>query len=266
MRSLLESANPSIDLTTDGHVHTYLCNHAQGEMEDYVKVAISRGLKTVTFLEHLETGIKHPDRIWLRPEDFEIYFSDGKRLKNKYKGQIEIKIGIEAGFNQNKISELKQLLNQYPSDYTGLSYHFLFDGKNHLNMVSRREENILALVNLGIDYVLTSYFEGLQQGIDELEIDVLCHLDAVLRHYPNLRFTNSHWQQLEHLLDTLAVKNISLEINTSGFAIRGEPFPSSKILEMAKRKGVRMSAGSDAHHPEQVGRYFNRLPSLIENI
>ena len=54
---MLSDPAPSlIDLRTDGHVHTSLCNHASGTMEEYVKAAIGKGLEAIVFLEHLETG------------------------------------------------------------------------------------------------------------------------------------------------------------------------------------------------------------------
>ncbi len=48
---------PLIDVSFDGHVHTRLCNHAVGEMAEYVEQAVQRGLTTIVFLEHLETAI-----------------------------------------------------------------------------------------------------------------------------------------------------------------------------------------------------------------
>ena len=38
------ATTPLIDITCDGHVHTALCQHAVGAMEDYVRAAIDRGL------------------------------------------------------------------------------------------------------------------------------------------------------------------------------------------------------------------------------
>ena len=57
--------------------------------------------------------------------------------------------------------------------------------------------------------------------------------------------------------------DIALEVNTSGFVLRGEPFPSSRVVKEAQQLGVRLEAGSDAHRPEHVGRYFDWLPGLV---
>ncbi len=253
-----------IDLSIDGHIHTRLCNHAKGEMEDYVKAGIAKGLAGMIFLEHLETDILTAERIWLRHEDFEYYFNEGERLKQKYKDSIDITLGIEAGLNPMHMENLETLIKSYPCEHVGLSYHFLFDGKQHLNMVSRRQENINALAEMGINKVLNCYFDNLLLGVKTLsKIDVVCHIDAVLRHYPNLYFHDSHWKQLEKIFDAMVTRNIAMEINTSGFVITGSPYPKKEVLTLAQQKNIRFIAGSDAHCPEQVGRYFNKIPTFL---
>ena len=86
-----------IDVKTDGHVHTRLCHHASGEMEEYVQAAIARGLEKIIFLEHLEMGIRYFESTWLSEEDFAYYFKEGERLREKYRGAVEIGLGVEVG-------------------------------------------------------------------------------------------------------------------------------------------------------------------------
>lgn len=133
-------------------------------------------------------------------------------------------------------------------------------------MLSRRPKNIAALEQIGPDKILHGYFSGLIRGVEELEVDALCHLDAVLRYYPGLIIRAEHWEMIEDLLDVLAAKHVALEINTSGFPIRGEPFPQPRIIQSALRKNVRLIAGSDAHRPEHVAGYFDRLPEILQSI
>jgi histidinol-phosphatase (PHP family) len=73
-----------INLQIDGHVHTSLCHHASGSMEDYVLAAIDRGLERLFFLEHLEVGINYFECTWLSQQDFDDYFQEGLRLREKY--------------------------------------------------------------------------------------------------------------------------------------------------------------------------------------
>ena len=219
-----------IDTTIDGHVHTYLCNHARGGMEEYVQQAVARGLRVITFLEHLETEINYQPRSWLEQKDFDYYFEEGTRLRQLFNGIIEIRLGVEMGYNRDAVEGVRARLARYPWDRIGLSCHFHRHGDMHFNLLSRRQESLAKLAEIGIEQVVSSYFSALTEAVQTIDCDVLCHLDAVLRHYPGLEFTAGHCRQIETLLDTMQTKGIALEINTSGFDYRGSPFPAPWII------------------------------------
>lgn len=257
-----------IDLQRDGHVHTRLCRHATGEMEEYVMAAIERGLSEIVFLEHLEVGICYHDRTWLTDEEFAYYTAEGERLQNRYGERIRIGIGVELGYNPEQETELRQRATARCWDRVGISCHFLPIAGNgtHLNLLSRRRDNIDIALKVGTDRLLTSYFERLLTAVENLPGTVLCHLDAALRHVPGISFSPSHFQQIETLLAAVKRQGMSLEVNTSGFALRNEPFPARELLAMAIDRNIPLTAGSDAHRPEDVGRFFEQLPAYITSV
>ncbi len=255
---------PPVNLKADGHIHTRLCNHARGTMQQYVESALALGLHQITFLEHLEIGIHYDHRTWLRDEDFDVFFSEGKKLAEKYRDQILIKLGLEVGLNLQAMDAIRQRLIHYPWDTIGLSYHFYYHNGRHYNMVSRRHENLAALAEIGQDSVISDYFAGLIHGLQSLPCSVVCHLDAVLRHLPHRRFNQSHQLQIDALLALMKEKGTALEINTSGFAIRNQPYPCKRIIRSAIESGIPLVAGSDAHRPEDVGRFFDLLRQWLQ--
>ncbi len=257
---------PLIDITTDGHVHTRLCNHATGEMEEYVEQAIKNGLRTITFLEHLETDIRYQRCVWLNEKEFDVYFAEGSRLRHRYGAVIDIRLGVEAGYNPLATGAIRNRLAQYSWDRIGLSCHFFRLGGEDFNLLSRNQESLARLAVIGVERVVTAYFNALIEATGQIDCDVLCHLDAVLRHYPGIQFNDSHRNQIEVLLDCLKEKNIALEINTSGIDYRGTVFPAPWIIASAMQRGLVLSAGSDAHEPGQVGRHFAMLPAYLEEI
>lgn len=257
-------SSTALDLGTDTHVHTSLCNHAVGEMEDYVRAAIDKGLHTLIFLEHLEAGITNRARTWLDPRAFAMYMEEGHRLQEEYAGQLIIKLGVEAGYNRNEVEELQDSLARYNWDRVGLSYHFYPHQGEFFNLLSRNPKNLQKLAEIGVEKVLTDYFDALLEGVETIACDAICHMDAVLRHLPDLQFQESHCQQIERLLDSMKRKSIALELNTSGYSYRGFPFPAAWILALTVQKGIALSAGSDAHQPKDVGRYFDLLPVYLE--
>ncbi len=255
-----------IDTNIDGHVHTKLCHHARGEMEEYVLSAIDLGLRKLVFLEHLEVGINYFESTWLTEDDFDFYHEEGKRLQNKYQGSLEIGLGVEVGYNPHFLEEIKRRLALHAWDRIGISYHFLKTDSTYLNLVSSRQINIDALDRLGVNEVVKRYYITLKEAVDKLPGQVLCHIDAVMRHHPNVTITPEHNTLIDDLLEAVACNNMSLEVNTSGYRIKDAPYPSLDILRKAIKKNIPLVAGSDAHRPEDVGRDFDRLASLIEEI
>lgn len=254
-----------IDIGFDGHVHTYLCNHAKGTMEEYVVAAINRGLHTLCFLEHLELGITYHQRSWLNEEDFAVYFEEGTRLKKAYEGQLTILLGVEAGYNPDQQNPFLSLLKAYPWDRIGLSHHFHRIGNKHFNLLSRQPDSLAQLIEHGPALIMDAYFDSLLEALQIMEhCDVVCHLDACLRHDPERKLSEKNNIQINTILDIMQHKQIALEVNTSGFALRQAPFPEATILNRAMQRGLLLVPASDAHAPQQVGRYFDQINDYLQ--
>lgn len=244
-----------LDLTTDGHVHTSLCRHAVGEMEDYVRVAQERGIKKLFFLEHLERGIDYFERTWLTEADFDKYFRRGQELKEKYRESLQVGLGVEVGYNPRYRDELLEALAARKWERIGISYHFMAVDGHHYNLVSRRSENLEALGRMGVAKVLSEYFTTLLEAVETLPGHFVCHLDAAMRHHPEVKLETTHYRQIEEILAAMARLGMALEINASGLARRGQPYPALEIIAEAVRRGIPLTAGSDSHRPEDVGEF-----------
>lgn len=257
---------PRIDILSDGHVHTRFCHHATGEMEDYVMAAVGKGLRQICFLEHMESGIDYLETTWLTEADFDLYFSEGRRLQQAYQGQIEIGLGVEVGYNPKGSDDLLKRLAGREWSRIGLSFHYsrIPGDRHHLNLVSRKEDNIRRAKDFGAEQLLDDYFTTLHEAVLHLPATVLCHIDAALRYLPGLSYSERHFKKIDQLLAAVKARNMALEINTSGLTVRGEPFPARSILRMAIEHEIPLVAGSDAHKPEDVGRHFDTLEDYIK--
>ncbi len=246
-----------INRLSDGHVHTKLCHHAFGEMEEYVQAALAKGLTHFVFLEHFEAAVDYFEVTWLTEDDFAYYLIEGQRLQLKYKDRLAIEIGVEIGFNPDCIAETNEFIHARHWDRVGLSYHYMgVAGEHHINMLSRQHANINRIAEYGPARMLDDYYHGLLQAVQTIDADVVCHLDAGLRNASGVIYQEKHWQRIAEILDVMVKRQMALEINTSGFSQRGEPFPCKRIVAMAERRQLPMVLGSDAHKPEQVGRGF----------
>ena len=259
-------ADIQIHTTIDGHVHTRLCRHASGEMEDYVLAAIEKRLVGLVFLEHMEEGISDNEKTWLTEEDFDYYFSEGQRLQEKYRDQLTIGLGVECGYNPDSRQTLLSRLERRDWDEIGISCHFIKSGKGHINLFSRKEHNLKKAKEAGSEHLLDSYFETLLEAVTTLPGTKLCHLHGALRYLPEIYLTDNHMEKIDKLLLAVKKRDMALEINTSGLVIRGEQFPNHAILEKAIAHRIPLVIGSDAHKPEQVGRHFDQIKELVGTI
>lgn len=234
-------------------------------MDEYIICAIAAGLKEIVFLEHMEAEVYYFECTWLTEDDFDSYFSEGRRLQKKYKDDIRVSLGVEVGYSPSHKDELLERLKKREWDRIGISYHFMPhpEGAHHLNLVSRKEENIRSIEKVGCEQVLTDYFTTLTEAVNVLPGTVLCHLDAALRYQPEISIGRSYTEQIRKLLQAVKGQGMALEVNTSGFAIRGAPFPAPFILREAIALDIPLFPGSDAHKPEDVGRYFDKLEDYL---
>ena len=70
---------------------------------------------------------------------------------------------------------------------------------------------------------------------------------------------------LDHLTISECGKNLSMELNTSGYNHQTkEVYPSREIIEKCVKLDIGLTLGSDAHRPEEVGRHYDRALALLK--
>ena len=80
------------------HTHTYRCRHAKGTDEEYVLAALEAGYDKLGFADHTPfpytDGFYNGDKMTV--EELPDYIASVNALKEKYKGKIEILLGLEC--------------------------------------------------------------------------------------------------------------------------------------------------------------------------
>ena len=102
------------------HSHTYRCGHAAGRDEDYVLSAIRNGFNTIGFTDHVMVpGIEDDFGMRGGYSEFQGYLDSVNSLKEKYKDQINVIVGIESeyydglhGFLERVLEELRDTLSK----------------------------------------------------------------------------------------------------------------------------------------------------------
>ncbi|MDT8337955.1 MAG: histidinol-phosphatase [Sulfurimonas sp.] len=240
-------------MIVDLHNHTKLCNHAEGEISQYVEKAIECGIKYFGFSEHAPMNFDQKYRITF--EQMREYEKSVLEAKKKYKNSIEILLGYEVDYLKGYMDE--RVLNA-DVDYLIGSVHFIeewgFDNPEFIGNYKDQD----------IDEIWQKYFGAIEEMANSRLFDIVGHLDLIkiFNYLPTKNINKIAKDAL------LAIKeaDMSIEINVAGFRKPiGEAYPSMSLLNEIKKLNIPITFASDAHKPEQVGLYSDEAISMAKS-
>jgi len=249
----------------DLHTHHDRCGHASGKINDYIVSAIDAGMQVIGISDHSPYFAHEQDQpqpgITMARSDFPNYVAEVLSLKEKYKDQIEVLLGVESDFYMDQIELYRESFAPYPFDYIIGSVHqtrgvSIFNRnrwKNKDNAEQLDEKK--------------HYYELIRHSANSGMFQVLGHIDAMKGYYPGFASITGAEGEIDEALKAVAANDISIEINTSGKTKDcGGWYPSDAILERALHFGVDVTFGSDAHVPERVGDEWEIVQKRLREI
>lgn len=243
----------------DYHIHTRLCGHAQGEIEEYVQQAISVGLAEMGFSDHIYLYFLPPAardaELAMAEDQMETYLDWVRQMRARFP-EIRIRLGIEADFMPGHETQLARILEQHQWDYVLGSVHYIdgwgFDDPRYIDRWEAAD----------VDEVYEKYFALVQEAAKTRLFDVMAHVDLVKKfgHRPTSDPTDLYGR----VAQTFADAGVCYEISTGGLTKPvAELYPEDRLLHACHAAGVPITMGSDAHRPAHVGlRYEESLAAL----
>lgn len=244
-------------IQTDYHLHTPLCQHATGPLEAYVARALELGLREIGFSDHNPLPHSYGANVRMTESELAGYVQRVLNLQHQYRGQIEIRLGLEMDFVAGLEDYLAQQTARYPWDYVLGAVHYL-DPQCQLGAWNRE-------CPYPVDEQYARYFASVRQLARAGLCDIIAHFDVVKRagRPPSARGL----AEIPVTLAEIARAGICMEINTSGYrhSELGEPqpYPTLPIAAEALRLGIPLVVNSDSHAPEQVGSKFTEVADFL---
>ena len=242
----------------DYHIHTKLCGHASGEMEEYVQNAIASGIKEMGFSDHLPMVTERDNELAMSIDELPLYVETVLDLNQMY-GEIDIKLGIEADYFPGLEKKCSDVIDKFPFDYVIGSVHFIkkwgFDNINQIDQWDKKD----------INQVYRDYYALLRKSARSGLFDIIGHSDLVKKfgQKPSADLTD----EIEQTAQVFAENGLACEINTSGLRRPvSELYPSLKVLEIYKNYNIPIIFGSDAHHPNDVARDFDAAYQIAATV
>jgi histidinol-phosphatase (PHP family) len=239
----------------DYHTHHERCGHAVGKLEEYVQRGIELGLEQLGLSDHLP--LIHVDPANYYPEmampleELPRYVEECLILKERYRGVIDLRVGLEADYIEGYEDTIRELLAPYPWDYLIGSVHFLgeWDITDFRQVHGWEGKDVMDVYRRYYDAVTKSAASGLY--------DIIGHMDVIKRfgYFPETPEGQAEVRELElGVLKAIASSGTAMELNASGLTKPcKEMFPAEHVLRKAFELGIPLTLGSDAHDPAKLG-------------
>jgi histidinol-phosphatase (PHP family) len=246
------------------HTHSTFCD-GKNTPEEMVRAAIEKGFDSIGFSGHA------PMRF---PSDYDMgskvneYIAEIKRLKEKYRGSVEIFLGCEL----DRYSE--GIVSPSDFDYTIASvHHGFYNGKevafDHTAEISEKFIN----EQMGGDkkaYV-SLYFDTLLEMPGSIGGDIVGHFDLVSKFsekVPSLIDTESDFYRKKALETLHALRPFydfyEVNVGAVGRGYRTSPYPAPFILKEMNALKCKLILTSDCHNADFLDYKFAETKEYIK--
>ena len=237
------------------HTHTYLCGHATGTPEEYVKRAIECGVKYMGFSDHMPLKFSDGFEAGFRVKvaDAQKYCSEIEYLKEKYSDEIDIKIGFEMEYYEDMFDEMLKDAVSYGAEYLILGQHYYepenINGAKHSNEISDDEQRLKKYVKSVIEAIKTGVFS------------YVAHPDM----FQFVGDVSVFKTEMRKICIASKEYNIPLEMNFLGIR-DNRCYPNLNFWEIAGEEQSPMTFGFDAHDVMSAydDKSFEKAKLLIE--
>lgn len=248
----------------DFHIHSTISD-GKNTLEDIVKAGIELKLQKIGFSDHSYTEF---DLSYCATLDgLKEYKEEVLRLKSKYKGKIDIYLGIEMDY-----------YSDYPKenfDYIIGSCHYVYKNNKYLSVDHKKENTINFVKELyNNDYLLLAndYYNNVADIVNKTNADIIGHLDLITKFNENNELFDMRDEKYlsiaRNAVDNLIPYNKPFELNTGAISkgYRTDAYPDLPLLEYIYKRGGKVILSSDSHTKNNLCYKFNEYEDLIKKI
>ncbi|MGM9970537.1 MAG: PHP domain-containing protein [Anaeroplasma sp.] len=263
-------------LKNNYHTHVKYCNHAIGDVIDYVKEAVRLGFAEIGITDHApidenvmtnEEYIENYCHQNMKYETIKTYLNDIENARKEYQNRIKIYSGFETEFIPESIKLYEDLKSK--CDYLNLGIHYFKDktGKIINSYANINYNNVLEYADTAVLAMSTGLF------------NTLVHPDLFMYSYKNTsgkREFDDNAIKATRIICEAAIKyNIYLEVNANGIfnsirdgRIEKWCYPYEDFWYIAREyENLKIIIGADAHRIEGLsGKYIDMAEEFCKKI
>ncbi len=228
------------------HTHTTRCKHALGADEEYVKAALESGFDVLGFADHAPWAFAsdYVSHCRMPADQWADYKQSVLSLKEKYAGQIDIRLGLECENYQKYRDQLLRLRDD-GCEYFILACHFLFTEEEHPYVGLSCKDD---------DREVLRYAEHTVEGIRTGLFSYIAHPDLYMMHRET--FSPACMEAADMICQAAKEAHMPLEYNLLGLSgeLSGHPrgYPDADFWAYVRKWDNDVILGVDAHEPAQL--------------
>ena len=243
------------------HTHTKFSD-GKNTVEELILYAIEKGFRGIGFSDHGYTA--YDLRYCMKDEDG--YIAEVKRLKEKYKKEIAVHLGVEEDSRSRVVRE--------KFEYIIGSCHYIQVGDVLCPVDSNYDyfQKALALCNGDELTFAELYYEHFCAYIQSRKPDLIGHFDLLTKfdeQEQTIFFNNEKYWEIAEKYTLEALKaNCIFEVNT-GLMARGYrtlPCPHTRLLAFIAKHNGKITLSSDTHQMITLGYAFADMQSVLRDI
>lgn len=247
---------------TNFHTHTIYCD-GKDTPAQMVKAAMEKGFTAIGFSGHSYLEI---DRDFaMNDEAQQTYFDEVHKLKEQYRGKIDIFCGLE----QDCYSDPPKLAY----DYLIGSVHHVKKGDDYpMTDGSLEQERQVLDTWYGGDFdaFAKDYFVVVGKVLDMTGADIIGHIDLVMKNCEKTGYrpTANFLDYAQAAVQKLLPYGKPFEINTGAMARghRTTPYPHPDILRMIYEGGGKIMINADCHDATKIDCGFEQSVALAKDV
>jgi len=248
----------------DYHIHPNYSIDAEGNIEQFVRIAIQKGLKKICFTTHIDLDparfsvdryIRNNGRLYVLNNDIvRNYREQIEQMRKKYAHEIDIVYGFEFSYEKYYEDKISEFIQKFKPEFSIGSVHSV----DSMEITSRK--SILAAVRCFQPYsFMRKYYEVVTDLAQSELFSVIGHIDGYKKYLSKFWGLNEiermESEILPEFIPQIARTGVEFEINSSAYK-KGlpSPYPAANVIRCLVENGMQIgSIGSDAHSPDMVG-------------
>jgi histidinol-phosphatase (PHP family) len=256
------------------HTHGQFCD-GKGTPREYIEEALNQNMLALGFSSHGPMPL--PIKWVMQNAKLPDYLSELRSLKNEYRNQIPIYIGLEIDYIPGVIGTNSKSIRELNLDYTIGAIHFAGLDNSYMpwqidSNAQVFEKGLREIYNGNIRELVEKYYSLISAMATDEKPDIIAHLDLIKKNNPNEKYFSEEesWYRdaVAGALKSISEAGNIIEVNTGGLTRKrcDALYPSNWILEIIRDMKIPITLSADAHQPSFLTAGFEDAAGVLLDI